>query len=207
MMSRRSLAVLLVVTSLSLTACTPQELGEFFADQDLRTSEDPAEAAAGHAAEAISSDRTAQQLVTEGLSEKDEDKLQEAREHRPSDTRYAVYIAVLGLAGDGDYTRFMDRIYPSGRRYMSQGGVLDEQRLRDKYSEWLLVVMGSLDHALVVEHERVPIEPTRIERLEQVYCRMLSYQLSEYGAVARDVLNAMFLGESECDGVWESTGS
>lgn len=200
MRPRRALVLLLVVASVAMAACTPQELGEFFATTDLRTSDNPTEAAAGHAAEARDADRAAQERVDEGLRDKSRDKLAEAYRLRPHDARYRAYIAAL-LVADGNREGYTDFLLRSSRIY-----VQDHSRNAGASSvgltrEWILVLLGAIDRALSIERQRTPREPDRIERLETEFCGGLSVY-DDYGSpVENDVFDLLFLAETDCAGV------
>ncbi len=197
MVRRRGLVVVVLLLSLVVAACTPQELGEIFADQDLRTSENPAEAAAGHVATATETDQAAQQLVDEGLREKDRDKLVKAWDQRRQDARYAVYLVAQAYA-DGTVERFWSSLYNSASLYLRERDPKGDASTEEVYGDWLLVVLGALDQALSIEYERTPREPDRIERLEEVFCATKSFYLRDYGPSARDVFDLVFLAETEC---------
>lgn len=193
-------AIPIVVATAVLAACTPQELGEFFADQDLRASENRAEAASGYAAEVTEKDRAAQELVDQGLKEKDHDKLIAARDLRPHDVRYPAYQAVLGLA-DGTNESFWNSLQPYASRYVDERRRATDKSIEEAYGQWVLVVMGVLDQAIEVERSRTPAEPARIERLQRQFCGAHRFYVLGSGSESREVLDVMFLGGGECESI------
>jgi hypothetical protein len=199
MKPRRALVLLLVVASVAMTACTPQELGEFFATTDLRTSDNPPEVAAGHAGEALDADRAAQQLVDEGLRDKSREKLTEAYRLRPQDARYRAYVAAQ-LVADGNRKGYTDYLLRSMRIYNQ-----DHSRNAGASSvglarEWILVMLGALDRALSIERQRTPLEPDRIERLETEFCSGVSAYDRYGGSAEKDVFDLLFLADTDCAG-------
>jgi len=200
MRPRRALVLLLVVASVAMAACTPQELGEFFATTDLRTSDNPTEVAAGHAGEALDADRAAQQLVDEGLRDKSREKLTEAYRLRPQDARYRAYVAAQRVA-DGNREGYTDFLLRSSRIYVQDHPPIPGASSTGRIREWILVVLGALDRALSIERQRTPLEPDRIDRLETEFCSGLSVY-DQYGSpVEKDVFDLLFLADTDCAGV------
>ena len=203
MHTRRAIVavVALSMVSLGLTACTPQELGDFFAEEDLRSSEEPVDQASGHAGEAINSDSRAQELADQALRERDASKLQDAYRQRPRDARYPAYAAAMALADDHN-SEYLDILNRSSQLYVKQRSEGRTATAEELYREWLLVFLGALDHVLTIERERQPLEPARIERLGSKFCAHLTFYLERYDTESRDVLSVLFLGGAECEGAW-----
>jgi hypothetical protein len=199
-MARRSaLAGMVVVVSVALAACTPQELGDFLAATDLHESEKPAEAAAGDAATAVEVDRTAQQLADEGLRDESPEKLDQAQALRQSDARYVAYRVAMAVA-DGDMETAQDGFDDGYHLYVKARTGNAEWGTTEMLSEWTLIYLGGVDRALAIERDRTPHEQDRIDRLQRTFCTELRFYLATADATRRDVMSVMFAGGADCPG-------
>jgi hypothetical protein len=188
----RRLGALLAAVAL-LAACTPQELGDLMAPEDLRRDGDPEVSAAGYAAEALEDNRTVAETAEQALQDKDSEELEQAAKDHPADPRYHAYLAALALA---------DRDGPSYYRHLEQGATRyrKTQKTNGETAEtrWILVVLGSLDRALSIERARTPLEPERIEMLEWGYCFYQFSYRSRLEPLSRDVLDIIYGGNADC---------
>lgn len=197
-MGRRLIAMILLLV---LAGCTPQELSEFFAVEDLRSSAKPEEAAAGHAVEAIDDDRAAQELADEALRDKDGSQLEQAMRDRPQDARYGAYLGLLALM-EGRTDNYAGYFLQSRSLYVAQRPHDDDASAERLRAEWTLVVLGEFDHALAIERARSPIDEKRIERLEWGYCANLYEYLDVHDSLPGDLENVLTVDEGRCDGYW-----
>jgi hypothetical protein len=103
---RTRLALLLVVVSIVMAACDPEELidfveGAFTSNFDL--SSEPEVRAAGASSTAVDQVREAEVTLGQAIGSKDPEKAREAEQQRPRDPRYPMYTAALArAAGDGE---------------------------------------------------------------------------------------------------------
>jgi hypothetical protein len=210
-MMRRSwrLLVAVVVLGLAASACSPQELAEIFAVNDLSASQNPVKVAAGAAAKSRDQDRAAQQLADEGLREKSKDKLERAAALRPTDVRYGSYLAAYSLA-EGNKRQFMDEIgeinsiviRESSKTIANLG--LDEnsneaRRIKKKMDiDAARHLLEAVDWALVIEYGRSPQDPERVKNLEKAVCTMTRVYLKAWARVSGDAPIPVLLSGASC---------
>lgn len=198
-----------VLVGMLASACSPQELAEIFAVNDLSASENPVKVAAGDAAQALEKDHSAQQLVDEGLREKSKDKLLEASDKRPRDPRYTSYLAAYALA-EGNYYDYFDWIHEVARisdserdmTIQSLGLDADSEEARLKKDELDLNAargfVEAVDWALAVERGRSPVEPKRVQRLEEALCKLIAAYFKLDAKTSVDAPILVLVGGASC---------